>query len=429
MWTFACNYNSDTIPEEEYSRYDYNAIHREFDYNSAEQFGWVHPPYENAEDLIAHMKELCNSDSDTPITSLGYSYTSKICLRMIQALSLNTTLTKLALYKANIGDEHAIIIAGSASLKTLSLFGNYVGDGGASALARNTVLTTLDVRKNKIGRAGVVALARNTTLIRLFLCYNNIGDHGAVALARNTTLNELDVCWNGIGESGAAALAGNSTLRQLELYGNKIGDGGAAAFMHNTTLIKLGLRSAQIDNDGVAALARNTTLTTVDLRHNPFGWSVEDALAANKSLTTIDMYDSIRQWMYRKVEERLYENQKETKMLMKALEENAALETIATLLRNGMRPYGHYIQKKLSPPAVQYPTEHTVWDPFHSRKDTFLHLAVRLRRPNLVDLLLQHGAGADRNTTNDDGVTYRELAKELGVQLSSAYFGTMAPYY
>lgn len=91
-----------------------------------------------------------------------------------------------------LGDEGAIIIAGSASphLITVRMIGQDIGDAGAIALAGNLSIVNLDLSENHIGDAGAIALAGKANLASLDLSNNNIGDAGADAL-RNSAIANL----------------------------------------------------------------------------------------------------------------------------------------------------------------------------------------------------------------------------------------------
>ncbi|XP_068753915.1 protein NLRC3-like isoform X2 [Montipora capricornis] len=282
----------------------------------------------------------CKTCSENLYTKLAYTFGKSLDLTEIeipftsdtsiaafsQALTVNTSLTTLDLFKTSIGAEGATslsqALAVNTSLTTLNLPRNSIGAEGATslsqALAVNTSLTTLNLPGNSIGAEGATslfqALAVNTSLTTLNLSDNSIGAEGATslsqALAVNTSLTTLDLSYNSIGAEGATslsqALAVNTSLTTLDLSDNSIGAEGATSLSQalavNTSLTTLDLSYNSIGAEGATslsqALAVNTSLTTLDLSDNSIGaegaTSLSQALAVNTSLTTLDLsYNSI----------------------------------------------------------------------------------------------------------------------------------------
>jgi Leucine Rich repeat len=167
--------------------------------------------------------------------------------RVAAELSVNTTVTTLALNQNTIGHLGCIDIADSlmknCTLTSIELDGNLIGDHGCAVMAamlfHNTILTKISLNGNGIGPAGAIALAEtlriNASLRELELGGNYIGNEGAAAVAgalrHNEMLKQLGLCWNSISDEGAVAILttlmeSNFSLAWLNLRGNaKISSG------------------------------------------------------------------------------------------------------------------------------------------------------------------------------------------------------------
>ena len=128
-----------------------------------------------------------------------------------------------------VGNEGCAVIAGllptMTSLEKLALRGADVGDGGARVLAdalpvQAGSLTTLDLGGNRIGDDGATAIATaiaaSNFLAQLHLDGNRIGDNGATAIA--------------------TAVAANNCLTKLNLDENRIRVAGVKAFTKTLSL-------------------------------------------------------------------------------------------------------------------------------------------------------------------------------------------------
>ncbi|KAL9976673.1 hypothetical protein ACROYT_G013999 [Oculina patagonica] len=240
---------------------------------------------------------------------------------LAEVLKVNTTLTSLGVSENSIGPRGAKSIfealVHNATLTNLNVSNNNIGEGGAyslfTALEHNATLTNLNVSENNIGEGGAyslfTALKHNATLTNLNVSNNNIGEGGAyslfTALRHNATLINLNVSNNNIGEGGAfslfTALRQNTTLTNLNVSNNNIGPSGAdflfSALEHNTTLTNLDVSNNDIGLSGAdflfSALEHNTTLTNLDVSNNNIGPSGADSLSSalehNTTLTNLDV--------------------------------------------------------------------------------------------------------------------------------------------
>ena len=163
----------------------------------------------------------------------------------------NPSLTKLDLFKNNIGSAGAKILASLTILTNLNLEENKIGDEGAGAFEFNTTLKTLNLFKNGITDLGVIPLARNTTLQDLGLYSNEITDFGAFAFAANRSLRRLDLRRNQIGDKGTQAIASNQTLEVIFLGRNPVTDVGAKAFLYKDNFTHVDLKDTKVSEEAI----------------------------------------------------------------------------------------------------------------------------------------------------------------------------------
>ena len=144
----------------------------------------------------------------------------------VSAIAKLINLTVLEIYRNQIGDHGAIVLAGLVNLTSLSLDINEIGDSGAVALAKLTNLISLNLGMNHISDNGVVAFAALINVTSLRLEYNRIGDDGAASLAKLTKLTSLSLRQNRISDYGACTLAKLTNLAFLDLSDNQMTDEG-----------------------------------------------------------------------------------------------------------------------------------------------------------------------------------------------------------
>ena len=131
------------------------------------------------------MQELAEDRSQAPGVSIPHTIVcSRLTLPEHQQLATESEVT---LMKKNLSD---------GDLKTL-----------LPLLQSNRSLTKLDLFKNNIGANGAKILASLPTLQNLNLEENNVGDEGAAAFETNTTLKVLNLFKNGITDLGVIPLA------------------------------------------------------------------------------------------------------------------------------------------------------------------------------------------------------------------------------
>jgi len=231
-----------------------------------------------------------------PITVLSLKINDNGIKKIVEALKINKTITRLDLNNNKISNDGTKVLAEAlkinTKLETLNISNNNIRYSGAKALAEalktNKTLILFNISNNNIGYDGGIAIADalkiNTTLLDLNLSENKIND-GAVyiadALKINTTLLKLNLEQNYIKDNGAVkiaeALIVNKTLLDLNLCGNNIRYGVipiANALEKNTTLTNLNLSVNNITIDEeiaihiANALGRNTTLLNLNLGGN-----------------------------------------------------------------------------------------------------------------------------------------------------------------
>jgi hypothetical protein len=170
---------------------------------------------------------------------------------MIEALKLNTSITKLciqgiALKHIDGGKLLSGLIECHPKLSKMMLSNCFLEPENtyhiAKALCENTKLKTLRLAKSQVFAKGAEYIAdmlkTNSTLTALHLPLSFIECEGASAIAEslivNTTLLSLDISFNSIKDAGTTsisrALEVNNTLQKLELDCNRdIGDPGLQA--------------------------------------------------------------------------------------------------------------------------------------------------------------------------------------------------------
>ncbi|RIB18177.1 hypothetical protein C2G38_2185322 [Gigaspora rosea] len=271
---------------------------------------------------------------------------------LIDALSMNTTLTSLNLkgnyLKCDEGKAIANALCKNTTLIFLNLENNNLGLEAAKAFAdvlcKNATLTCLnlsnallddisnyednnedDKNDTNVGleeiKAFADALCKNITLTSLYISKNELGLNGGKAMAdvlcKNTVLTFLDISENKIGPDGgktlADALCVNTTLTSLNLRNNHLGLEVVKAFAEvlckNTTLTYLNLAynisydNSNNDNFGseggkalADALCKNTVLTFLDISENKIGpdgvKALANALCKNTTLTSLILRDN-----------------------------------------------------------------------------------------------------------------------------------------
>mmetsp|Transcript_9150 Transcript_9150/g.37714 ORF Transcript_9150/g.37714 Transcript_9150/m.37714 type:complete len:332 (+) Transcript_9150:38-1033(+) len=219
---------------------------------------------------------------------------------MLGALQTNTSVQHLYLAGLSVGeaggDDMALCLGDSKSLKTIRIRGPTSDDGDTSVLCRS------------IG----VALSKSATIAVLHIeptlegAINGVGcTELARGLALNRSLAHLALSNNQIGPSGAAALAvalmSNDTLTHLDLGGNDIGDEGCVALSvyiaKTTSLQRLALDRNRVACNGcedlVDALLESCSLTALDLFGNEIGtrgWAaIAGLLNDGASLTELNL--------------------------------------------------------------------------------------------------------------------------------------------
>jgi len=205
-----------------------------------------------------------------------------------------SSLTEINLNFNDIGDEGALSLTMSSSLKQLKKIGleyNRLKQNGSEALEKFNVFQNMNNlrvsrRINEIGSLihgdlGVMVLMEFphlSQLNNLNLSDSNLTDRSAVAIANSEGLKDLfsiNLSGNRITDLGAKALADSKNLGQLKklnLNFNSIGDLGAkvianSPYLSNLKSLKLGQN--QVGKAGAKALKESNTL--VNLMHPIFG--------------------------------------------------------------------------------------------------------------------------------------------------------------
>lgn len=215
---------------------------------------------------------------------------------LAQALSGNSSVTKLAWCSLQFGDEGATRLAAvlrESSIRDLALTACGIKDKGAKALAAvlvGTKLQVLDLSMNQIGDAGVIALAAALTTNEvkvLNLSANQVNDEGAVALAgalARTEVNVLNLSATLIGDTGAKGLAHalpGSKVKVLDLSNCQIGEEGAQAVLEALMLDRGGYTvslEGSVATDRTMTQIRGALLEQVDPNNGRHRQQFEDLL-------------------------------------------------------------------------------------------------------------------------------------------------------
>ena len=237
-------------------------------------------------------------------TLIELSLTKAVVSRdVLEALKLNTTITKVELIKCNIGDAEAEILAKVLMVNprithlnlTADPYGTRIKGAGGIALAKalevNDTLVELNLCNNYLKAKGGIALAKalgvNRGLVSLNLNANIISmdaiESMMKSLEMNNKLTYLDLTQNSISSDSEEdeSLIGNmlkinKTLKGLNLSSNYINDkmctSIADALKGNKKLAVLDLSQNDIGNEGAVALAEmlkeNNTLYRLELYGN-----------------------------------------------------------------------------------------------------------------------------------------------------------------
>ena len=245
-----------------------------------------------------------------------YSFPIKLFL---EALQVNSTLTRLFIMVPVMGDQSIVSLANmlqvNKTLTTVSIdaegfFSAHTVQQLADSLMVNKTLNCLMFMGNAWGNDAVRILAgymkRSESLSSLYLNCGDIGDAGATALAEvlrtNTTLNSLGLCNNpGIGNpsviSLCEALKVNTTLSSLDLSGTGISDAGVLSLVevlktNTSSLTSLSLSEIKISHHSVKSIAEvlrvNSTLKELKFEGNKVGSDgaelIAESLKANTTL-------------------------------------------------------------------------------------------------------------------------------------------------
>lgn len=257
----------------------------------------------------------------------------KAC-KLAEALTLNSSITKLILSENNIGSRGAQAIAMSLKVnKTLTLLkledNNLGPEGGmyiADALQSNTTLTNIGLSNINLGPEGgkyfAEALKTNKSLTGINLCLNRLGNEGGIAIAEalksNKTLTVIFLSGNGFSSESemhiANALKINKSLTRIDLGYNKLDAKSckyiAEALLINKTLTYIDLECSTPEgvHHIMNAMKVNRTVTRISFTLHNLGSSLHSTLKhiakvleVNKTLTYIwfDNEDSDPDGVYR----------------------------------------------------------------------------------------------------------------------------------
>ena len=242
----------------------------------------------------------------------------------VEALQVNSTLTRLFIMVPVMGDQSIVSLANMLQVnKTLTtvridaegFFSAHTVQQLADSLMVNKTLNYLMFMGNAWGNDAVRILAgymkRSESLSSLNLNYSDIGDAGATALAEvlrtNTTLNSLGLCNNpGIGNpsviSLCEALKVNTTLCSLDLSGTGISDAGVLSLVevlktNTSSLTSLLLSDIKISHQSLKSIAEvlrvNSTLKYLKFKGNKVGVGgtklIAESLKANTTLKLLSL--------------------------------------------------------------------------------------------------------------------------------------------
>ena len=243
----------------------------------------------------------------------------------LEALQVNSTLTRLFIMVPVMGDQSIVSLANMLQVnKTLTtvriaaegFFSAHTVQQLADSLMVNKTLNCLMFMGNAWGNDAVRILAgymkRSESLSSLDLNYcGDIGDAGATALAEvlrtNTTLKSMDLHKNpGIGNpsvmSLCEALKVNTTLSSLDLSGTGISDAGVLSLVevlktNTSSLTSLFLSDIKISHQSIKSIAEvlrvNSTLKDLKFEGNKVGVGgtklIAESLKANTTLKLLSL--------------------------------------------------------------------------------------------------------------------------------------------
>ena len=238
---------------------------------------------------------------------------------LVEALQVNSTLTRLFIMVPVMGDQSIVSLANMLQVnKTLTtvridtegFFSAHTVQQLADSLMVNKTLNYLMFMGNAWDNDAVRILAgymkRSESLSSLNLNCSDIGDAGATALAEvlrtNTTLKSMNLQKNpGIGNpsvmSLCEALKVNTTLSSLDLSGTGISDAGVLSLVevlktNTSSLTSLSLSEIKISHHSVKSIAEvlrvNSTLKELKFEGNNVGSDgaelIAESLKANTTL-------------------------------------------------------------------------------------------------------------------------------------------------
>ena len=242
----------------------------------------------------------------------------------LEALQVNSTLTRLFIMVPVMGDQSIVSLANMLQVnKTLTtvridaegFFSAHTVQQLADSLMVNKTLNCLMFMGNAWGNDAVRILAgymkRSESLSSLYLNCGDIGDAGATALAEvlrtSTTLNSLGLLNNpGIGNpsviSLCEALKVNTTLSSLNLSGTGISDAGVLSLVevlktNTSSLTSLFLSDIKISYQSIKSIAEilrvNSTLKNLEFEGNKVGVGgtklIAESLKANTTLKLLSL--------------------------------------------------------------------------------------------------------------------------------------------
>ena len=242
----------------------------------------------------------------------------------LEALQVNSTLTRLFIMVPVMGDQSIVSLANMLQVnKTLTtvridaegFFSAHTVQQLADSLMVNKTLNYLMFMGNAWDNDAVRILAgymkRSESLSSLKLNDSDIGDAGATALAEvlrtSTTLNSLDLLNNpGIGNpsviSLCEALKVNTTLSSLNLSGTGISDAGVLSLVevlktNTSSLTSLLLSDIKISHQSLKSIAEvlrvNSTLKDLKFEGNKVGVGgtklIAESLKANTTLKLLSL--------------------------------------------------------------------------------------------------------------------------------------------
>ncbi|MCW5773542.1 MAG: hypothetical protein KIT16_18005 [Rhodospirillaceae bacterium] len=147
----------------------------------------------------------------------------------LPALTVSRTLRELYLYRSDIGNAHAPLLARLRSLRMLSLSYTAIGDAAMPDIARLPNLAMLHLIASRVTDAGIKALAGAKTLSDLDLADTAVTDRALDALVDLPRLTSLGLRGTRITDRGAAKLAEIATLKHVDLGGTRVTKEGRAA--------------------------------------------------------------------------------------------------------------------------------------------------------------------------------------------------------